>query len=56
MSNLSRKNETVVRLAGYAELIGRYKLAVIENWHESAVAGGNISRIDKTLQKYGVNP
>jgi len=47
VSNLSRKNETVVRLAGYAELIARYKLAVIENWHESAVAGGNISRIDR---------
>jgi hypothetical protein len=32
--------------AGYAELIGRYNLVVLPNWHESAVAAGNIHRIE----------
>jgi len=34
------------RLAGYAELIKRYKLDAIPNWHKSLVATSGIHRID----------
>ncbi len=40
------KRETVAaRPAGYAELIGRYQLDVIPNWHRSLVAVSGIHRV-----------
>ena len=42
------RNEPAYRLAGYAELIDRYGLEVIPNWHRSLVAPGGTHRIDST--------
>jgi len=36
---------SILRLAGYAELVKRYELDVIPNWHKSLVAASGIHRI-----------
>lgn len=39
-------SETRGKLAGYAALIQEYDLAVVPNWHQSAVAPGNVRRTE----------
>ncbi len=43
MANPNRESS---RPAGYAALVHAYDLAVIPNWHESAVAAGNTHRVE----------
>lgn len=42
------RDEPTCRLAGYAELVDRYGLEIIPNWHRSLVAPGGTHRIDST--------
>jgi hypothetical protein len=41
----NKRDTATARPAGYAELIGRYHLDVIPNWHKSLVAVSNIHRV-----------
>lgn len=44
----SNKDQAVRRLAGYAELVKRYNLSVIPNWHISSVVTAGLHRISST--------
>lgn len=46
IKNTHNQNNVIHRLAGYAELIDRYDLDVIPNWHKSLVTTRGIHRID----------
>ncbi len=42
------QDKSIYRLAGYAELIERYNINVIPNWHKSLVIASGIHRIDSS--------
>jgi hypothetical protein len=42
------RDQAKLRLAGYAELVERYSLDVIPNWHRSLVTTSGIHRVDST--------
>jgi len=41
----NKRDTAIVRPAGYAELVGRYNLDVIPNWHKSLVTASGIHRL-----------